>query len=208
MPGGRRFGRTFAALAVALIASTHSLALEPAAGRFLVATENLGDPNFERTVILLLDYGPRSTLGVVVNRPTDIRVADAVREVPGLSGRDDSLYAGGPVERGALLLVVRSETPVDTFERVFGEVHRGTGASALGAAIAQGLAPAQVRAYAGYAGWGPGQLDGEIERGSWYVLPATAQDVFDPQPLGLWRRMLDRSRVRFAGAVAARALLD
>ncbi len=166
---------------------------EPAAGRLLVASPALLDPNFVRTVVLLLDHDEEGTLGVVLNRPTTVLVASVL---PGWAGTVDDppvLFDGGPVSGDSALAVAcvpeaDGEDPVG-FRRLFGP----TGMVDLDTPL-EVLAPAmtRMRIFAGYAGWGGGQLDAELEEGSWYVVRAETADIFAPSPDDLWRQVLRR----------------
>jgi putative transcriptional regulator len=166
---------------------------EPAAGRLLVASPTLLDPHFLRTVVLLLDHDEEGTLGVVLNRPTTVPVASVL---PGWAEEVDDppvLFDGGPVSADSALAVacvpeVGEEDPVG-FRRLFGP----TGMVDLDTPL-EVLAPAmtRMRIFAGYAGWRGGQLEAEIEEGSWYVLPAETADIFATAPDELWRQVLRR----------------
>ena len=170
-------------------------AQEPAAGRLLVASPTLLDPNFVRTVVLLLDHDGEGTLGVVLNRPTTVPVASVL---PGWADTVDEppvLFDGGPVSgdsalAGACVPEAGGEDPVG-FRRLFGP----TGMVDLDTPL-EVLAPAmtRMRIFAGYAGWGGGQLDAELEEGSWYVVDAETADIFAPAPDELWRQVLRRQR--------------
>jgi putative transcriptional regulator len=183
-----------------------STLLAPEKGRFLVARENLGDPNFFRTVVLLLDYNGNGAMGVIVNRPTSVVLSDILPKVEALAGRPDTVYLGGPVEPGGLLLVVRHGEQPAGFTHVAADLYIGADIESLTALLAGGADSGRVRAYAGYAGWGPGQLNRELERGSWIVTRAAPEQVFDPSPQRLWRKLIDSAKVRFA-RLGADALL-
>jgi putative transcriptional regulator len=169
------------------------VAQEPAAGRLLVASPTLLDPNFVRTVVLLLDHDEEGTLGVVLNRPTTVLVASVL---PGWASTVDDppvLFDGGPVSGDSALAVAcvpeaGGEDPVG-FRRLFGP----TGMVDLDTPL-EVLAPAmtRMRIFAGYAGWGGGQLDAELEEGSWYVVQAETADIFAESPDDLWRHVLRR----------------
>ena len=168
---------------------------EPRIGRLLVASPRLADPNFARTVVLLLDHDDEGTLGVVLNRPTTVPVASVL---PGWAETVDDppvLFDGGPVSGDSALAVAcvpeaGGEDPVG-FRRLFGP----TGMVDLDTPL-EVLAPAmtRMRIFAGYAGWGGGQLDAEIEEGSWYVVRAETADIFAESPGELWRDVLRRQQ--------------
>ncbi|MBO9523158.1 MAG: YqgE/AlgH family protein [Nocardioidaceae bacterium] len=167
--------------------------MDPAPGRLLVASPTLADPNFARSVVLLLDAGGDGALGVVLNRPTTLQVAEV------LTGWDDVvdgpgvLFQGGPVETDSALAVASvggdgEEDPIG-WRRVFGS----TGLVDLDAPIEimAGVVTA-LRIYAGYAGWSAGQLEDEIAEGAWYVVEAEAGDPFRADPTELWSEVLRR----------------
>jgi putative transcriptional regulator len=165
------------------------------AGRLLVATPRLVDPNFERTVVLLLDHDESGTLGVVLNRPSPVPVGEILHDWGELVAEPDVLFHGGPVATDSALAVAAipvggdpADDPVG-FRRLFddtGIVDLDTPTELLDHAITR------LRIFAGYAGWGVGQLAAEIEEGSWYVLPLEVGDVFAGNPDQLWARVLRR----------------
>jgi putative transcriptional regulator len=165
------------------------------AGRLLVATARLADPNFERSVVLVLDHDAEGSLGVVLNRPSPVPVGDVLHDWQGLVAAPGVLFHGGPVATDSALAVATippgrdpSEDPVG-FRRLFGDtgiVDLDTPTELLDDAIAR------MRIFAGYAGWGDGQLAAEIEEGSWYVVPVESGDVFGASPDSLWSRVLRR----------------
>lgn len=164
------------------------------AGRLLVATPQLADPNFERTVVLVLDHDESGSLGVVLNRPSPVRVDDVLEGWGELVAEPGVLFHGGPVSTDSALAVGRltdsaegDSEPVG-FRRLFGAtgiIDLDTPTELLDDAI-EGM-----RVFAGYAGWGVGQLAAEIEEGSWYVVPHEPADLFG-HPDSLWSRVLRR----------------
>jgi putative transcriptional regulator len=165
------------------------------AGQLLVATPRLADPNFERTVVLVLDHDDTGSVGVVLNRPSPVPVADVLAGWGGLAAQPDVLFHGGPVSIDSALAVATVPAtqgpdgdPVG-FRRLFdqtGIVDLDTPTELLSDVIVR------LRVFAGYAGWGDGQLLAEVEEGSWYVVPAEPGDLFGPDPAGLWARVLRR----------------
>lgn len=162
------------------------------AGMLLVATPALVDPHFADTVVLMLDVDDNGALGVVLNRPSGLAVGavlDAWRDVV---TEPDVLFRGGPVStEGALavaLLRPAVAAPVGFREVVgaLGLIDLDTPVELLGDSLDS------LRIFAGYAGWGAEQLVEEIEEGSWYVVPAHADDVFREDPSDLWRDVLRR----------------
>jgi putative transcriptional regulator len=165
--------------------------LAPATGRLLVATTDLVDPNFAQSVVLLLDHDDDGTLGVILNRPSDIETADVLPSVGAVGQTPPVVFAGGPVAPqnalavGTLPLVEPDPT---WFRRVFDNV----GLVDVDALESGDASVNQVRIYAGYSGWSPGQLDDEIAEGAWFVLEAQPSDNFHPDPANLWRSVLRR----------------
>lgn len=163
------------------------------AGCLLVATPRLADPNFERTVVLVLDHDDSGSFGVVLNRPSPVPVADVLADWQGLVAVPPVLFHGGPVATDSALAVASlpSSDPDDPvgFRRLFdltGIVDLDTPTELVVDAVDQ------VRIFAGYAGWGDHQLVAEIEEGSWYLLPRNDGDVFGSSPGDLWARVLRR----------------
>jgi len=162
-------------------------------GRLLVATPTLGDPNFSRAVVLVLDHDESGTLGVVVNRPTEVPVAEVLPDWQQFTTEPGVLFQGGPVALDsalglAVLPGVGDEEPLG-----WRRVVDGLGLVDLDVPP-EGLVGEMVglRIFAGYAGWGSGQLEDELAEGAWYVVHGQAQDAFSLAPEGLWRSVLRR----------------
>jgi putative transcriptional regulator len=167
----------------------------PAPGKFLVASTDLLDPNFVETVVLLVDYSSEGALGVIVNRPTDTLVSEALPELGELSESSGRIWLGGPVAQWQLVMLARSETELAQARPVMGDLYFSASRSALESVVTE---QGEYRLYAGYAGWSAGQLDQEIERGGWRVMAAEIAMVFDPAPLDLWDELIRRSTVHWA----------
>ncbi len=165
--------------------------MEPVTGTLLIAAPTMADPNFARSIVLLLDAGESGALGVVLNRPTELDVADVLEPWADLVAGPPVLFQGGPVETDSALgvaTVADEDDPVG-WRRVFGS----TGLVDLDAPVEiLASAVSSLRIFAGYAGWGAGQLEAEIEEGAWYVVPAEPQDVFLADPERLWAQVLRR----------------
>ncbi len=161
-------------------------------GAFLVSKQTLTDPNFESTVILLLEYGEDGAQGLVVNRPSQLELASLFPEVEALRGRKLTLYYGGPVRPGRVTFLLSSPEPVGDGLHIVDDVLMTGKVATIEALLEQPDGKGRVRAYAGHAGWAPGQLDAEVASGYWYVALARTRDVFEPTPDRLWRRLIDR----------------
>ncbi|MEV5608346.1 YqgE/AlgH family protein [Streptomyces sp. NPDC052225] len=169
-------------------------------GRLLVATPALADPNFNRAVVLLLDHDEEGSLGVVLNRPTPVDVGDILEGWGDLAGEPGVVFQGGPVSLdSALGVAVIPGDSTDAAPLGWRRVHGAIGlvdletppellAAALGS----------LRIFAGYSGWGPGQLEGELTDGAWYVVESEPGDVSATRPEGLWRAVLRRQRSELA----------
>jgi len=165
---------------------------QPAKGRFLVASHDLADPNFAETVVLLFAYEPTGAMGVVINRPTNVRLGSVLRDVEELHDRSDPLYLGGPVAANLLLVLIRASQPPESSQVIFEGVYVSGDRAALREALREAGESNRVRGYAGHAGWGPGQLDREIARGDWHVTAADATMVFDMVPSAIWPKLIQR----------------
>jgi putative transcriptional regulator len=168
-----------------------------AAGRLIVASPVLPDPNFDRTVVLLIAYGDKGALGLVLNRPSETDLRTPLPQWAHLAADPAVLFVGGPVQHQAVICLARSGP---------GEPGRPEGWQALTTDVGTldldtdpamaGAGLTHVRIFAGYAGWGPGQLDGEVEAGAWWSVPADPDDAFDPHPDQLWETVLRRQAGR------------
>jgi putative transcriptional regulator len=162
-----------------------------ASGQLLVATPVLGDPNFERTVVLMLEHDEEGALGVVLNRPSSLPVAEILPDWAGVVDEPAMVFHGGPVGGDSALGLVRTATagtPLGV--RLLAD---GWGLVDLDTPV-EVAAPGLVgmRVFAGYAGWGQGQLDGEIDAGAWFVVEALPGDAFAADPAVLWAQVLRR----------------
>jgi putative transcriptional regulator len=163
-------------------------------GHLLVASPGLGDPNFARTVVAIANHDDDGALGIVLNRPSDTEVVEAVPELEGVVDGEDVVYVGGPVQPAAIVVLAEFEDPAEAAFLVVGDIGLVSDATGL---ERLGDATARRRIFAGYAGWGPGQLEAEIEREDWIVEPALPEDVFAADALDLWSRVLERKGGQF-----------
>jgi putative transcriptional regulator len=176
-------------------------------GSLLVAAPTLTDSNFQRTVVYLIDHRSEGTLGVVLNRPSEVAVHDVLPAWGPHVTRPQAVYIGGPVEQKTALCLAALRTGEDlaTLEGVVGV--RGPVALVDLDADPDALVPKVrgMRVFAGYAGWGSMQLAGEIDRGDWIVVPGLPDDVLTPSGVDLWGRVLRRQGMPTALLATARS---
>jgi len=156
--------------------------METLAGSLLVATPALFDPNFYRTVVLLLQHDEDGCVGVVLNRPSDEPVAEHLPEWAGLVPEPGTVYFGGPVDPAVAIGLSLAGDGLPTGV---------PGLNLVDLTARPGESTNPVRIYSGYSGWGSDQLEAEIATGSWYVVTASPEDPFDADE-GQWRRILRR----------------
>jgi putative transcriptional regulator len=169
-----------------------AMASEPAKGVFLIARRELPDPNFRRTVVLLLRHGESGTLGVIVNRDTRISLAEAIPQVEGVEGTRHRLAVGGPVSRDRVSFLLRDQEPVDPGEHVIGDVYFGLDRYLLQRLLKAGKPPGELKVFAGYSSWGAGQLDRELARGDWHLAVLDPGAIFCAGGESLWKKLIDR----------------
>ncbi len=164
-------------------------------GQLLIAGPQLGDPNFARAVVLVSEHTEEGAMGVVLNRPAELTVGEAVPALFPALDVDDAVFVGGPVATTSVVFLLEFIEPEDAGMLVLGRI----GFPAAHADIGE-LAEVteRGRVFAGYAGWGPGQLDGELSTGDWILEPARPEDVFSDEPESLWSTVLTRKGGRFA----------
>lgn len=156
-------------------------------GKILVAMPILVDPNFRQTVVLLCDHGDEGSLGLVVNRPTNMSVSKLINDFPALT-ESGSVFAGGPVSKDALLVLHRSNES-DGGHDVLKDVYLAKDVLAFKEPSCKNTGK-NIRCYLGYAGWGPGQLESEMKSGSWHLVQGDSRVIFDQDPTLLWQDMM------------------
>jgi putative transcriptional regulator len=169
--------------------------VESVRGQLLIAGPGLGDPNFWRTVVLVVDHSKDGALGLVLNRPSETKVGVAVPELEGLIDPDDDVLVGGPVQKSAVIVLAEFVNPSEAALIAFDDI------GVLGNVLARDDPTSgirEARAFAGHAGWGPGQLDDELERGDWILEPARRSDAFAENPDRLWAVVLTRKGGSYA----------
>ena len=136
----------------------------PAPGLLLVATPSLDDPNFAKTVVLLVDVTPDGALGLIINRPLQATLGEVLEGVSGSAVADQQIFGGGPVSRRNVSVVIRAETQPAGARTIVEGLHLGTTRRVLNSALKANWRASRWRVFAGYAGWGPQQLQGQYSR--------------------------------------------
>jgi len=162
-------------------------------GKLIVSSPSLIDPNFRKTVVLIAHHDEEGALGLVLSRPSDVAAADAVPVLDGLPGADDPVFVGGPVQPEAFMVLAEFED----VDEAAAPIIDGLGFVPADAEPGD-LAIKRLRLFAGYSGWGSGQLEDELAEDSWIVVDAAADDAFADDPDVLWRTVLQRKGGAFS----------
>ena len=167
--------------------------MNPLTAQLLISSAGLHDPNFRHTVVLIGAHDDEGAVGVILNRPTEFLVAEAVPPLAELTGPGAPLFEGGPVHPTQPVVLAELEGSARADRPVFGNIGFITGE------IDESLRPSVVRTrvFAGHSGWGAGQLEAELEANAWIVEPARPEDVFTDEPESLWKRVLERKGGRY-----------
>jgi putative transcriptional regulator len=168
---------------------------ESLSGQLLLASPTLMDPNFRRTVVLIGVHSEEGAMGVVLNRPSAVTVGEAVPQLEQVLEEREPVYVGGPVQPSAIVFLAEFLDPTPAGLLVLGRI----GFPAPNAGIDELTeATARRRVFAGYAGWGEGQLDAEVDQGDWIAHSAIPDDVFTEVPEELWSKVLMRKGGSYA----------
>ncbi len=169
-------------------------------GKFLVAARNMKDQRFAETVLLLIDYSAQGAMGLIINRPTDVRLFSLFPDMPELKRRNDIVYIGGPINNDLMFVLIRSrERPAESLQ-VSDDIYISSSKETL-RKMAGGAGAGKVfRVYAGYAGWSSQQLDQEVMRGDWHVVSADSRTIFDKKSSEIWPEMIRQGSMLWVGA--------
>lgn len=187
-----RFSMLLLACACGLSAQSRNPA-DLAPGKLLVATRNLPDSIFAKTVILLVQYDAKGAFGLMLNRQTKVPVSRILEEDSAAASDPNPIFVGGPVSIGTVFALARAKNKPNGATSVPGDIFFISTKTALDGMLAHGPTPATLRLYAGYCGWDPGQLDGEVLRGSWYIFSGSENLAFDAKPETLWARLIRKA---------------
>jgi putative transcriptional regulator len=174
-------------------------------GKLLVASPNLADPNFAKTVILLVHSDDQGVIGLILNRRTNLVLSRVLEGLPEAKDRSDPVYLGGPVEVPAVMALLQSPNKVEGADHIFGGVYLISTKTLLEKTLAARPDPQVFHVYLGYAGWTSDQLRKEVELGAWFIFPADTGAVFNSDPGSLWPQMIQRKVQKIAGNVPASA---
>jgi putative transcriptional regulator len=178
--------------------------MESVKGQLLIAGPRLVDPNFWRTVVLVIDHNEEGAFGLVLNRPSETSVGEVVPELEPLVDAEDPVFIGGPVQPSTVITVGRFTDIDDAALAAFDDIGiLGTGGPPIEEMADQVI---EARAFVGHSGWGPGQLETELETGDWILEPARRRDVFSDSPRDLWSEVLTRKGGSYA--LVARMPMD
>jgi putative transcriptional regulator len=165
-------------------------------GKLLVAGPVLKDPNFERTVVLITEHSEEGAMGLVLNRASTSSVAEAVPELDWIAGAGEPVFVGGPVVPDGVIVLAEWDDP--ELAVVLVEPDLGFVPGDVDDTVAVAAAVRRARVYAGHAGWGPGQLEAELEEEAWIVEAPLREELFSAEPEGLWAAVLRRKGREFA----------
>jgi putative transcriptional regulator len=174
----------------------YSNKLKPERGRLLISEPFLPDPNFERTVVLLCEHNEEGSFGFVLNKPSVLKVNEVMDEIASL---ESPVFVGGPVQQDTLHFIHRNVSVNNAVEIASNVFWGGDFEILLSLCDTRQISPADLRFFLGYSGWGPGQLESELDQDSWIVCDfVTDQLLFDTDPQILWRKALDSMGGRFS----------
>ena len=162
-------------------------------GSLLVASPSLKDPHFRETVVLVCHDEAGRTLGVIINRPTELSLSEVFPDIAGLQDLSDTLFEGGPVQQNVLIMLFRSKTGSDHTKTVIDGVYWGGDRKKLASMVPGSDPQERFRVFAGYAGWSQRQLEAELAGGFWTSVPADVSHIFDSDPATLWEELVHQS---------------
>ena len=175
------------------------------AGKLLVASRDLADPNFAETVVLLVHYDAQGVVGLILNRRTDVPLSRALEGLKAAKDRSDPVYLGGPVETPAVSALLQSPAKLEGGEHIFGGIYLISTKTLFEQTISARPGPGVFHVYLGYAGWTNDQLRKEVELGAWFIFQADAGTVFSSDPDSLWSKMIQKTELKLAGSEPADA---
>lgn len=167
-----------------------------AKGKLLVASRDLADPIFAKTVVLLIQYDSNSVVGLMMNKRTKVPLSQVFKELKAAKNRSDLAYAGGPVDLPTVFALVHSKIKPDGAQQIFGEVFLISTKAQFEKNLSASPDPEIFHVYLGYAGWTAEQLRQEIRLGAWFIFQADDEAVFSSSPDSLWSQMIRRTELK------------
>ncbi len=159
-------------------------------GKFLVASRQIKDPRFMETVIFLVQHDLNGAVGLIVNRPTTVRLSELFPEMKEQSGKEHLTNIGGPLGMNQITLLIHSRDKIEGSQQIIDNVYASSSKTTLEHLIKNTSKETRFNAYAGYAGWIGGQLEHEVSRGDWHVVQADAATIFDKSPSAVWQDLI------------------
>ncbi len=170
---------------------------ELARGKFLVASRKIKASIFAESVVLLVDYNFHSTMGLILNKQTGIKLFTVLPDVEGLREKTDTVFVGGPVAGNEIAMLIRSKEKPENSKHLFEDIYFSSSKVVLQKMVDDNNEDS-FHLFAGYSGWAPGQLERELSRGDWHVMEADAEFVFGKEPSEIWNELIRRTSVRWA----------
>jgi putative transcriptional regulator len=164
-----------------------------AVGKLLVANERLKDPHFARTIVLLVNYGYRGAVGLIINRPTDTKLSHVLPNVKGIRKSSEKLYFGGPVGMNQITMLIQSASRPEEAGKIFDHIYASNSLTLLEQMVEKKRPDQKFRLYVGYAGWGPGQLESEIARNDWRIFKGNPDIIFNNAPDQIWQKLVPQN---------------
>ena len=163
-----------------------------AQGVFLLATPEMRDPNFIHAVIVIVQYGKDGCAGLMINKPTSLRAADALSDLSGANKLSEPIFFGGPVQQDRLFILLYGKKTIEDAGKILDDLYLTVSKKGLSDALKEKDPGETMRLYAGYAGWGAGQLEREIRLGAWRILRPDTRMIFSEDPSTVWSTLLRR----------------
>jgi len=163
--------------------------IEVKKGRFLIATENLAASSFRETIIFLTHYSSQGAIGITINRSANIPMNEVFPSIKEFHDIKDTLYLGGPVRTNGIFMLIKTKRPKNSMKEVYKDIYFSGDLSDVIDDTSKAIEGEAIKVYAGYAGWAPGQLQYEIDRGDWIVVDTDPEIIFNNSYEGLWKKL-------------------
>jgi len=177
-----------------------------ATGKLLVATPQVTGPFFSQSVVLLIDYNAEGAVGLILNQKASLPITELIVGVNGIEKRSDRVFLGGPVSPASIAFLIRGKSKPPESRSLINEVHVSGSRLSLEHVLAKEMPASRFHVYAGYAGWGPGQLESELAEGAWITAPICEETVFDVASSEMWEHVVRGLGIEPATLVAARGV--